>query len=275
MGAVSGLQYGVGARFAAIIPLDVDGKPDFTTLAATNAYNGLNFQGFHSWEVPSLARTKITHMDNDGPAVVDFLPPKEGASATLKIGVDNQVVNAFLQGVKKVTIGEATGVPYITDKMGFEPTISLFLYQQSKDKATRLRRWRYATIPSALCIPDPGPFNENAQERTYQCALNKSTKQIWGVELTEAIDGCLEAALFDWMAEGIPTLLFWNADGIEDEFLFEVGGAAVAALSTAKITVWDWDAGTPITSGITKTTAKITFSYPPTTGHVIVALIER
>jgi hypothetical protein len=242
MTAVSGLQYGVGARYACAIPLDDVGKPDVPV--GTNApvpYVGMPFYGFHAWDVKAPGMKQIDHKDNDGVAVSDFLPPDAGATAQLKIGVDNQPLNAFLGATKEITIGESKAVHWITNKQGSEPDVALFLYQQAKDRTTRARTWRWQIARSTICVPQLKGMDESAQEVLYDVVLNKGVTTIFGVPLTEAADGCLESAILGGMSNNKPCIAFWRMDGTDDVAMdFPTGVVAKAA---ANVSVYSWVTG--------------------------------
>jgi hypothetical protein len=238
MADATGLQYGVGARYVAAFLLDDLGTPLATD---KDPYVGELFSGFHAWNVTAPGMKRIDHKDNDSIAVSDFLPPDTSGTAELTVGVDNIPLNALLGATKVIEFGESQASHWMTDKQGFEPDVALFMFQQAKDKTTRARTWRWHLAPSCLCVPQLTGMSENPQEIKYEVILNKSTKTIFGVPLTEAVDGCLESALLSGMSNGRPCIVFWKANGSSDEaFAFPVG---VTALAAGNVTVFSWVTG--------------------------------
>jgi len=248
MPAATGLQYGVGARYAAAFLLDDQGVPIATP--SPTPYAGELFQGFHAWNVTAPGMKRIDHKDNDSVAVSDFLPPDTAASAELTVGVDNLAVNAALGATKVIDIGESKASHWITDKQGFEPDVALFMYQQAKDKTTRARTWRWQIAPSTLCVPMLTGMTENPQEIKYEVILNKSTKTLFGVPLTELADGCLESAILGGMSNGRPCVCFWEFDGTDD-VAGDFPTGIVALNDTTSVVVFSWVTGAVVAQGST------------------------
>ena len=268
--------YATGAHRAAIIPLDKAGRPVFTTTSATTPFAGTDFRGLHTWDIPGIKMNQITHMDNDAPVVTQQLPPKEMPVATLTTGVKSMDIVALLSDVKKVAIGNGFSVDYITDKMGFNPPVALFLKRWAVDNDSRIEAWEWAIVRSTKINPNTNKWDAVAQENSFEVALNKGKTRLYGTVLTEAVDGCLESAYQNGEFEGEPVMLFWNADGTEDEFLFkDEAGNVITASATTAITVWDYDSGAKLTTGLTKSVTKLNFTYPPASGHLIVAMLEK
>ena len=267
--------YASGAHRARFILLDKTGRPVFTTAAPSTPYAGVDFRGMHKWDIPNVKMNIITHMDNDAPVHTQQLPPKELPACTLTTGINSMDINAQLQGVKKITIGQMHAVNYLTDMMGFSPAVGLFLSRWAIDDETSVQAWEWVMCPSAVVAPQPNSWSDVAQEKSFDVALNKSRKYLYGVPLTVAADGCLESAYLDGESAGEPIIQLWNADGTEDNFKFmDENGNPLTAANTTCITVWDYDSGVPITSGITKTVNDLTFLYPPAAGHLLIAMLE-
>jgi hypothetical protein len=272
----NGDLYATGAHRAKFFVLDANGRPVFTTGLATTPYAGIDFRGLHTWDIPAMKMNQITHMDNDAPVVTQQLPPKEMPIGTLTTGINSMDVNAALGGTKKVALGSGFFVDYLTDKVGFGPTVGLFLYRWAVDNDSRTQVWEWAIAARAKINPNTNKWDAVAQEKTFEVALNKSKKRLYGVPLTEATDGALESAYQNGECEGEPAILMWNADGTEDEFLFkDENGDVITASGTGSIKIWDFDGGVPITTGVTKSVTKLNFTYPPASGHLIIAWIER
>jgi hypothetical protein len=265
MGATSGKQLPVGLQYANIFALNSDGRPAAT---AVTAYTGLEVKGAKVWTFSPPKPIKKTHLGNNRVMATDWLPSQEGAESELKASVYDYQLIALLSGVMTYAIGEATAVSMITDKQGFEPDVALHLYQQSLDLTTKVRRWRNILIPSARCIAHLGGMGNDPEDVTFAIAMNPVANHLWGAALAAVTEGALEQAYVEFMSEGPGKFVAYKADGTEDEYTLPS-----TALSTGKMAVWD--NGTPVTTGATKTTAKVTFTAPPTATHDIVIFYEE
>jgi hypothetical protein len=268
MTAPSGIQLAVGTRYACVFELDTTyGTPKATN---TTAYMGVSFQGPKAFALTVSEPRKIAHVGGDRLLAMDFLPTLEPSTAELRVPHDNQVLDALLTDVTRVTsIGEASMLATQTDKQGYEPTVALLLYQQSVDSASRLRRWRSFLIPRCRIIPLPGGMGDNPEDTRYMVAITPTTQHVWGTAMTEAKDGAIEAQIIRMMTEGLPRIATFIGDNTEDEFLFPVDQPA---LSAAK--VWVWVNDVEVTAAITKTTTKVTFTTPPAASARVVIFYE-
>lgn len=264
----SGKQLAVGLRSATVFALNSSGTPLAVAPAAT-PYEGLSIRGAKAFDLQQPQARKISHSGEDRVMMVDFLPAIEAGEAVIRASVDDQDLIALLSNVKKVTVGEATGVAIGTDQQGFEPSVALLLYQQSKDLSLGIRRWRSYIVPSAICYPISSGMNDSPQDETFQIALSPTTKHLWGTALAALTEGATSMQVFKMMTEGRPNIVAWLGDGTEDEFLLPV---AKPALSTTKMTVWVNDVVT--TTGITKAVTKLAFTAAPTSGDRIVCFYE-
>jgi hypothetical protein len=270
MSAPTGSQYAVGLRFAVAFELNVDGYPNAGDTPAT-PYEGLEIKGPKTWDLTIPDSRRISHQGNDRVLALDVLPPTEGLTGVLVSSADDMDVKAALTGVKVRTLGEAKLLPVGTDQQGTEPEVALLLFQQSKDAASRLRRWRMHLIPRATCKPDTGAMNENGSETKYNVVINPSTSHLWGTALNLNDDGCEEAALLEGMFEGRPKLVAWKGDAAEDEFLLPATKPATATTKIHGV----WVNGTPVSGDdITLAVDKLTFDTPPADDAMIVCLYE-
>lgn len=267
MANVSGINWGVGLRRAVVFPLNSDGS---LKAVDENVYEGLEFEGPRAFEVTFPESRRIVNPGNDRVRDVIFLPPTEAITAVLRVGFDHHEINAALMNTEQFFVGESSMVGYGTDKQGYEPDVALLLMQIAHDE-TKLTRYRYFMIPRAKAVPSPGQFGENATEIAYNIAISPSTMQIWGVEFTEEDNGMTEAALIDGMSEGRINIVAWVGDGTTTDFDFPTDKPAISA---GKICVFDFAAGTEITSGVTKEVDDLTFAVAPTANKLIVAKYE-
>jgi hypothetical protein len=265
MANTSGKQLPVGLQYANIFELNASGRPKAT---ATTAYVGLEARGPKVWTFSSPKADKKIHLGNNRVLGTDFLPSKESAEGEIKVSVYDYALIALLSGVLTYTIGEATAISLITDQQGKEPDVAIHLMQQSLDLTTKTRRWRNILIPSARCVAYLAGMSDSPEDVTYAVAMNPVANQLWGTALALLTEGATEQTYLELMTEGPGRLVSFLADGTEDEFVLPS-----TALSTGKMTVWD--NGTIQTTGLTKTTAKLTFTAPPTATHDIVCFYEE
>ena len=270
MTATSGKQLSVGLRSARIYALDSSGYP---AANSTTVYEGLELYGPKAYTLESPTSRKIVHLGNDRVLALDYLPPVEGMGGELRSSVHDLELNAYLAGVEEFTVGEAKMMPLVTDKQGSEPDTGMLLFQQSLDRALKLRRWRFHIVPSAHIYPMPVGMDENASEMRYTFAPNPVTKHLWGTALATGTEGATEAAMIEGMAENKPHIVSFLADGVEDNFLFHVDRPSAA---NAKLVVWDNGTLKTVTTHYTIDAlgVGITFLVAPTAGHFIVVYYE-
>lgn len=259
MTAITGKQRSVGLRnVSAFVLSSEDGFPTEATDASI--YTGLEFEGGLAFSINTSNNRPISHTDGDIVQQIDFLPPSEGATGELRVGIDNQTVNSALMGVNEYTLGEAKIVDWQTSEQGDEPDIALVMYQQSLDSASSRRRWRAFIADLARAIPKASNFDENKSETTYSIALSPSSKHFWGATRVSSTEGNTKAAFSTGMFEGKPQFGFAVGDAVTVEFLFPTDKPA---LSVDKIQIFDFDTGLEITSGITKAVTGVIWASAP------------
>lgn len=265
MTATTGKQLAVGLRHATIFKLDTNGYPAAT---GSSAYEGFELIGPKTYNLTIPDSRKITHTGSDRALALDYLPPLEAMSAELQVASQDLEVAAYLTGVKTFTIGEATAMPWMTDQQGFEPQVSLLLFQQSLETSSKLRNWRFHMIPRARIIPSPDGMNENAGMQKFAIAPSPSTKHIWGTTMAAGTEGAVEAAVVEGAAEGRPNIVSFKGDNTTTAFLLPTDKPAT---SVAKVKCWV-DGVLTVPSPLTVTT--ITISPAPASGAMIVVFYE-
>ena len=271
MAATSGKEYPVGLRYGSVFALTSLGIP-----SATNAtvYEGLQFTGANAFNLEYPDPRKIDHPGDDRLMATDYMPPIESATATIEVSRYDMTLNSFLTGVSTFAEADQTMMLWGTDAQGDEPTVGLFLYQQSLNGVTKSRNWRYYVIPACRCIPKPAPMTADQTNVTYNVTISPTTKTLWGVTYTDGVNGATEAAIIEGHSEYQPWIAAWRGDASATDFLFS---ATKQAKSTAKISVWTiTDAGvvTEVTGTATLATSKITIAGPLPATTSIVALYE-
>lgn len=270
MAATSGIQYGSGFRYGVAFALNANGR--IAGNSPTVAYMGIPFTGAKAWNLTIPKQRRLHHINNDRVGAADFLPPTEAASATLGVSADNQVIDAILMANKQTTTitGEASAMADLTSNQGYEPIIALWLYQQSLDYSSRLRRWRSFAVPRAKAITMPSGYADREVDGTYDVLMTPSNFDIFGRLMTVTDYGATDAQLFRYMTEGIPAIAAWLADGTATVFTFPAG--FTPAKATTKIAVFV--NGTLTTVGFTLSTTAVTFTVAPTTGSDITIFWE-
>lgn len=266
----SGQQYAVGLRYATVFQLDSLGYP-MAGGTPTIPTEGYEFYGANAWELAIPDVRHISHAGNDRLMAMDFLPPIEGASATLQAAADDEILDAMLTGVNMFPVGYMELLPVMTEQQGSEPDVALFLFQQSLDRATKLRHYRFHIIPKARVTPLRAGMTDAPAVSRYSAAFNPTTKHLWGTSLSLPVEGCTEMAMAEGMSQGRPKIVAWLADGSEDDFLFPTDKPA---LDTDHITAWVngvYQIGNP---NMTTSVTKLHFTIPPTVGKVIVSMYE-
>lgn len=245
----------VGLRYAVVFPLNSSGRP---AASGVTVYEGLKVEGPKAFSLNQTEARKITHYGADRVLAVDYLPPNEGVTGELRVGVHDLNMQATLSGVQVNILGEAQLIGHATNKQGSEPQVGLMLYQQALDLVSGARHYRCFIFPRAICIPATSGMSENPEDVVYRIAPTPSTKHLWGATLTALTDGITEAQYHELSTTGVPNLVAFKGDGTTTVFSFPT---ASPALSTAKITVWK--NGTVVSSGMTPAVDKITFTTAP------------
>lgn len=267
--ATTGKQFGVGMRRAVVFALNTSGLP---SASGTTAYEGLEVVGPRAWNLNNPEPRKITHVGNDRPLAIDYLPPNEAMSAELRVAAGDLPLQAVLTNVNTFTIADATLMQWNTEQQGSEPDVGLLLFQQSLDTATKARRYRFHVIPSGRVYPQPANMDENAAEHTYMVAPNPTTTHLWGTTMAVATEGGSEAAAIEGMTTGRPNIVAFLGDASTVAFLFPT---AKQAINTTSIAVWvDGVLQTGGGTDYTGATSGITFVAAPANNALIVAFYE-
>lgn len=268
MTAATEKHLSVGLRMARVYVLDANGYPAATS---ETVYEGIELLGAKTQNLNAVEPRKITHLGNDRALAIDFLPPNELPSGELIASVTDLTLKAILTAVKVRTLGEIKTMPWMTDKQGFEPSVGLLTFQQSLEKTTKVRNWRFHVMPSLRIFPLPAGMTENAVEIRYPFAPAPSQKHLWGEAMTESLDGATESPIVEGQSQGKPHLVAWKAAGAT-EFNYHSSRPCIQTYAS-KVSVWD--NGTLVDPGAYTAAADgITFDYPPTTGHILCALYE-
>jgi len=258
------LNYGL--RYASVFELNTSGTPK---AVGTTAYEGLQFQGSTAFELNVPDARKLTGLGEDGITQVVFLPPTDGADGKLNVEAADPALAALLDGTKVASVGEMSIVGIGTDRQGFEPQVGLMLYQASRGLLTGAVYWHHFFVPSAQVVRKSGGMNADKAVTVYQIAPNRVSKHLWGVGFLNAVEGYLSGQVIEAWSNYPMRVAAFVADGTAVDFSFPVNTPAV---QTTGIKVFENDV--EVTTGITKTTTKVTYTTAPTATHRIVILRE-
>jgi hypothetical protein len=267
----SGNEYPVGLRYAAAFALTSQGGVAVpAATSATVPYSGSPFVGANAFNLTVPDPRKIVHPGDDRVMASDFLPSLDSVAATIEVSRYDMTLNALLCGVKTYAEADFTMMPWVTDAQGDEPTVGLFLYQQSQNAATKIRNWHFYVLPACRCVPKPAGMSASQTMITYNVVVNPSATTLWGFALTDAINGAVEHGIMEGHSDNQPWIAAWIGAGISAEAPFAVTKQAKSAL---KIAAWDTilaGTTTEITSGLA--TTGVTSNQLATT--IITALYE-
>ncbi len=265
MAAVSGKQYGVGARHLTVFALNDSGSPQALN---TTGYGGLVATGIKAFDLTIPEPEKITHMGDDRPLQIDFLPPTEGASGEIRVAQENQELLALLQDVAQVTVGESKLVGLGTSQQGNEPQVGLLMFQQSLNDSGQ-RNWRYFILPKATIYVQPQGLAPDPSEHRFIVSPAVVSAHLWETDFAELVEGFTEAQMLLGQSEYKPAIYAWLASTATTEFELP---SARPAYSTAKMAVFV--DGVETTANITKATDSIQFTTAPGDAKRVVCFYE-
>lgn len=265
MTAVSGKQYGVGARRAIIFELNSSGSPNVTN---TTPYSGVQMVGAKSIELTIPEAQKKTHVGDDRALQIDYLPATEGISGKLIVSQEDQAVYAILTSTSRITVGEATMVGLNTSEQGNEPQVGLLTFQQSLD-ATGTRNWRWFLFPKVTMYPHPSSMGENVNTHEYTISPAVVTAHLWETAFAAGTEGFTEAQGLIGQSRYMPSVVSWLAATATTQFALP---SAEACADTAKMAVWvDGVADT----AWTKATTQISTATAPGNNKRVVCFYEH
>ena len=257
---------GFGTRKGIVFELDQYGLP---AAPDVNPYTGLEIYGVRNFEMTYPEPRRVPHFNGDRVGLVQQFPSLEAAAGTIVVDGNDLNLTSILASVEKFTVSGIEMMPFLTDKQGEEPNVGLLIYQAAK-KTTGVLGWHVQFIASTTMVPRPGPYGDNNYETRYALAPNAVNHFLWGPELTDEAHGAIESGVIDGFALYKPRITSWNADGIEDTFLFDTTQKPTDATYIVVQSV----AGVVsiLTSGIVKTVDSVAFAYPPDENVTVHAL---
>jgi len=260
MADTSGIQYAGGFRGGRIYELNAAGR--IKGNSSTVPYMGIPIVGGKILNLTIPKQRRLNHIDADRVAAADFLPPTEAASAVINVGADNMGIDSVLTANKTRAVGEALSIGSLTSNQGFEPLVGLWMYQESLDAHSRLRRWRNFLVPRAKLIPMDAGMADREVDGTYDVLFTPSEVDLFGVPLTITADNETDEQYRRLMSEGVLAMAAWIGDGTVTEFTFPVGYTPAKTIGKVAVFV----DGILKTTGITVTTTDVTFTIAPIVG---------
>ena len=272
MTAPSNIRSAVGLRDFQIFALDATGAPAATTTAA---YAGLDVSGVHDMTINDPESRLISHYGDDHVFQLDSLPPTETLTGNLVVSKVNDTLDEALSGNKSFTAGaEWKMIGVNTDLKGLENNVGAIVYQQSRDTDPSSanfgqRTWNFKVMPVVQLLSREDGMSETPTAHNYTMRPSFVTKHLWGVTFTTTTEGFTQAQMLRGHSQYKPRVVAFKADGTTTTFALNQ-----TAVSTTKITVYDYTTGTSAAGQGTHTTTSIVFSTAPTSAHIIVATFE-
>ena len=272
----SGIGWGVDVYRAVFFPISSTGgidHPGYPDFAANEPYEGLEFTGPKSLALNLGAPRAITNVAQGRVQDTIYLPSIEAKTAEFHLSYIDQVTFAALSAVKTGVRGGGRYMPFGTDKQGLEIDGIFMISQLAFHDEDGVTQWHNYIIPRARAIVNMPSFDENAIDVTVNLSLSSSSKHVWGASLSENTDGALKMHGIDHITWDRFNIVAWVTDGVEDIFLFPTDKPALSNYATT-FELWDYNAGTEVTAGITKSTTGVDYTIAPTAGKLLVAIYE-
>lgn len=274
MAIVTGKAYGLGLARSFIFPLNTQGYPNAVT--TDTAYEGVEVVGPKTLDLTIPDPQKKTHVGNNQPLQVDFLPPTEGISAQIQVAVEDQTLYGLLTNTKSFTLGEAKQIGVFTDLEGFEPQVGFLAQQQALDE-TGTRNWVTIIMPRTVMYPHRGNMNDSPGVHTYNMVPSFTSKNIAGCTFTVANDGFTRSQIQIYQSRYPLEVVTWTTSakgaGANDLKFVVAHPLAVAA----KIAVWKNGAAQVVTTNYTVDgdLSGITIVQATSVGDFFIALYEH
>jgi hypothetical protein len=284
MAATTKQAAGAGFRELRVYELNQYGIPLSSSMPASAAdpYDGLDASIAKALTITVPDPQIIQHTGDDRVAAVDMLPPTEAITAEMRTGHTNLELDALLQNVNVVALGEMQMMGRGTDQQGLEPDLCILAYRQAVRTGATLagaRCYIQAMMPKAAVFPKAGPMEEQAvDENSYTVNPRICTEYPWGSAFVLGTEGYVSSQLLHGISDKRPHLCVFEGDAAEVNFDFS---AAFQGAHVDKIKVYLWVLSTQITTDVTATvtaitTASIDFTAPgaPLAGDIVIVSYE-
>jgi len=267
MSSPSGKFWGVDAWLTTVFPLNSDGS---LKAVDENVYEGIEIDGPRSFDLTPAEPGTVVNIGNGRVRDTIYRAPREASRAELRVGYDQLSVIASLTGVTVYTVGEALAIGRLTNRQGSEVDAGLVALQRGHDE-NGLTRFKAYIIPKGKISPIDSSMNDNASEMRYPVTISNSRKELWGVSYVVGTHGFTDVGYLEMQAENPIKVVAWLADGIVDTFSLPT---AKPAVSTGKFSVFNFNTGSEITTGITKTVTQFELAYTPAADVLYVGVYE-
>jgi hypothetical protein len=271
----SGIGWGVDVYRAVFFPInttggiDVPGYPD----PASEGFGGYEFTGPKSLTLNLGAPRAITNVAQGRVQDTIYLPSIEAKTAEFHLSYIDQATFAALSAVKTNIRGAGRYMPFGTDKQGLEIDGIFMISQLAFHDGDGVTQWHNYILPRARAIVNMPSFDENAIDVTVNLSLSAATKHVWGAALSEVNDGALKMHGLDHITWDRFNIVAWLTDGSEDTFLLPVEKPALSNFATT-FELWDFNLGTEVTGGITKSETGVVYGVAPAADKLLVAIYE-
>jgi hypothetical protein len=262
MTAPTGVRTGVGLRASTLFLLDANGY--IAAASPTTPYEGVKFIGGKVLTVNDKEPRVFWHAGDDRIQNGDMLPPLEGVTGEMQMGVMSDVVDALISSQKAFTVGTGTYMGGGTDKRGFETQVALMSFQHAVDAdqvagSNGLGGWNELIFPNCRLFKRENGFVDQIMSRPYTMVPSIVSKHVWGTAFSEATEGFTSAQFIRGYTRGKPKKIAWLGNNTIVEFTFPTDFPAIVA----SVAVW---LNGVLTTPTTVTTTKITMATAPGTG---------
>lgn len=259
-------NFAVGARKVIFFSLNSSGSPAATS---TNPYTGVQMIGVQDINLTIPAPQKITHLGDDRPLAIDYLPAKEAVSGDMTLSQEDHAIYALLTGTNVLTVGETNMIGIKTSQQGLEPQVGLLTIQQALD-SNGVRNWRWFLMPKVILYPAPGSMNDKGAVHKWTISPAIVTAHLWETAFNASTEGFVSAQGFVGMSAYIPNLVAWLATTSQTTFSM---ATAEPAINTTKMVV---TVNGAVPSGtVTKATTQLIFQTAPGNNSRVVCFYEH
>ena len=248
--------------------------PVGTLVSGSVGYYGIGVTGARTMTLNDPNPRVIPHIGDDAVFSLQVLPPTEPLSGELNVDKTNDIVDAIVSNVKKMTIGEANFMGQSTNQRGYENQVGLLAFSAAQDTDPNsttfgTNYWDFRIMPKAILFTRDSGYGQEANMRVYNVSPMYTTSHLWGVQYTKAVEGFTRGQLERGVSQYKPIVCGFAGDGSTVAFPFD---SANPAYSAAKVTVWK--NGTVVSAGITKSLSGVVFTVAPIVTDVISVFYE-
>lgn len=248
--------------------------PAGTAVSGSVPYYGLTLSGAKVLTINDPAPRVMPHIGEDGVFSLQVLPPTEAVTGELRSDKTNDVVDAVVSGVNKVTLGEAQIMGQATNKRGFESQVGIIAYAAGQDTSPDSTtfgagNWDFRIIPKSILYQRDTGYQAEVNERMYSVTPMFVTAHLWGVQFVTGTEGYTRTQLIRGVSQYKPVIVGYKGDATTVCFPFD---SAKPAASIAKIVVWK--NGALLSTGYTPHVSGLVFGTAPAATDIITCFYE-